>query len=183
MDIVVLDGKIEKTELSALIESELMAKLKEHSLDWIYLSEKHIKPCMGCFGCWVKTPGICVISDDATEIIRKMVNCDLVVDLSPVTFGGYSSELKKMLDRSIPILLPYFKRVKGEIHHFQRYENVPANLMIGYQETSDPLSAECFLNLTRRNALNMQPPKWSSVVIDSQAKVTSALEKSLKEVL
>lgn len=183
MDIVVFDGKIEKTELSDLVESELRARLKEHNVDWVNLSQKHIKPCMGCFGCWVKTPGLCVANDDANDMVRKMVNCDLVVELSPVTFGGYSSELKKVLDRSIPILLPYFKRIKGEIHHYQRYENVPRHLMIGYRETSDPLSADCYLNLTHRNALNMQPPKWSSVVIDGQAKVPHALEKSLKEVL
>lgn len=32
------------------------------------LSALKITPCVGCFGCWVKTPGRCVIRDDAVTV-------------------------------------------------------------------------------------------------------------------
>ena len=38
-----------------------------------------------------------------------------------VTFGGYSSELKKALDHVIPILQPFMQKRHGETRHPQRY--------------------------------------------------------------
>lgn len=184
MRITVLDGKTSETDLSCEIEKDLKKFCNPYQTTWIGLKEKNIKPCTGCFGCWVKTPGLCVIADDdATEIVRAMVNSDLIVELSPVTFGGYSSELKKILDRSIPVLLPYFKRVKGEIHHHQRYLRIPNQLTVGYMDYADPLTVQCFQKLVLRNVLNMQPPKWSSAVLDNLHDVRTKLEKAFDEVM
>ena len=27
----------------------------------VYLKQKKIKPCLGCYTCWTKTPGVCAI--------------------------------------------------------------------------------------------------------------------------
>ena len=40
---------------------------------FIDLSSLNIANCTGCFGCWTKTPGKCVIRDDATKSIS--VHC------------------------------------------------------------------------------------------------------------
>jgi hypothetical protein len=37
----------------------------------VFLARKEIKPCRGCFGCWLKTPGECVIKDDMAELFEK----------------------------------------------------------------------------------------------------------------
>lgn len=58
----------------------------------------------GCFGCWVQTPGVCVIDDAGRDVARAVIQSDLAVFLIPVTFGGYSSELKKAVDRLICLL-------------------------------------------------------------------------------
>jgi len=47
-----------------------------------------IAACVGCFGCWVKTPGNCVIDDYGRETTRKAIQSDLMVGLIPVTFGA-----------------------------------------------------------------------------------------------
>jgi len=33
--------------------------------------DKTLHYCIGCFGCWLKTPGECAIHDDMAEINRK----------------------------------------------------------------------------------------------------------------
>ena len=82
----------------------------------------------------------------------------MLVWLTPVTFGGYSSELKKALDRLIPILLPYFKAYKGQIHHQMRYDKYPTLLVIGTEPLKEEYE-EIFLALTERNVLNLKAAK------------------------
>ncbi len=45
----------------------------------IFLVEKGIKPCLGCFNCWIETPGKCIIKDDIEELLSKFISSDIVV--------------------------------------------------------------------------------------------------------
>jgi len=133
--------------------------------DLCNLRELDIAPCMGCFGCWTRTPGICMINDYAREIARLMVQSSLMALVTPVTFGGYSSELKKALDRLIPNILPFFTEVNGEIHHLPRYDRYPALLALGTLPQKDPEAEEIFSHLVSRNAINTNSPAHTSLFI------------------
>ena len=37
-------------------------------VEFVDLSKLKISNCVGCFGCWTRTPGKCVIRDDATKV-------------------------------------------------------------------------------------------------------------------
>jgi hypothetical protein len=37
---------------------------------------KNIQPCCGCFNCWIKTPGKCVIEDDYTIMPKLFIEND-----------------------------------------------------------------------------------------------------------
>ena len=110
--------------------------------------------CQGCFGCWVKTPGTCVIPDDGREVAASMIRSDMVVLLTPVTLGGYSSILKKAMDRIIPLLSPFFVKIHGEVHHKRRYERYPDLFGVGLMQQEDTESREIFSKLVERNARN-----------------------------
>lgn len=127
----------------------------------VILSETQIAPCLGCFGCWVKTPGVCIIDDAGRDIARAYMQSDMVVFVSPVTFGGYSYELKKAFDRLIPNLSPYFRRVSGEIHHKMRYKRYPSALIIGVLSEPDQEKEDIFKRLAKRNSLNYEHPAWA----------------------
>ena len=117
-------GPIEEAVASALVASGW-------TVERVHLRDVFIAYCKGCFDCWVKTPGICATRDGAGAVTRALACSDLVALLSPITFGGYSSELKKALDRSIGIVSPFFMRLDGEVHHKPRYSRYPALLGIG----------------------------------------------------
>ena len=80
-----------------------------------------ITPCTGCFGCWLKNPGQCVMQDGYENMGELIHRADEVTVISRYTYGGFSSCVKNVLDRSIGWVLPYFEVVEGEMHHRKRY--------------------------------------------------------------
>jgi multimeric flavodoxin WrbA len=129
------------------------------------LHEMEIAHCRGCFGCWIQTPGCCVINDAGREVAKAFIQSDLVAFLTPVTFGGYSSELKKALDRVISILAPFFMKIQGEVHHKRRYENYPRLMAVGLLPQPDEESERIFKTLLSRNAINFHAPAYAGGVM------------------
>jgi len=81
-----------------------------------------IRNCIGCFGCWVKSPGSCVIKDGYDNMGEILSKANKLIIISQCCFGGYSPFVKNILDRSISYLLPFFKIIDNETHHRQRYK-------------------------------------------------------------
>ena len=81
--------------------------------------------CRGCFDCWTKTPGLCTQKDDMPKILQVMMDSDVVVYISDVKVGFISSELKKVLDKALPLIHPYYDILEGEVHHKARYDSYP----------------------------------------------------------
>jgi multimeric flavodoxin WrbA len=90
-----------------------------------------VAKCIGCFGCWVRTPGECVIADRAQGFAAKLGAADEFIVLSRLFCGGPSPDIKVFLDRTIPYLLPYFNVVDGRMRHARRYES-PLSLRYYY---------------------------------------------------
>jgi multimeric flavodoxin WrbA len=132
------------------------------------LSELEIAPCIGCFGCWVKTPGICVIDDAGRDVAKAIVQSDLVIYLTPILFGGYSYELKKALDRSIPIISPMFRKIHGEVHHKKRYARYARVLALGWMDKLTSEDEALFHSVVQRNGINMHAPKVRFDVFESR---------------
>ncbi len=152
------------------------------------LRELEIAPCLGCFGCWVRTPGVCVVDDDGREVARRVVQSDLMVFVTPLTFGGYSSELKKALDRLIPIISPMFRRVRGEVHHVRRYARYPrlVGVAVDGDPPIDPEEEELFETLVGRNAINLYAPAEAACVVamnDDPAAVRRTIEQAVGKVI
>lgn len=98
--------------------------------------------------------------------------------MTPIVFGGYSYELKKVLDRQIPTILPFMEKYKGEIHHPQRYDKKHNIAAIGVLPQPDPESETIFKTLLYRNSLNWQAPKQATTIIyesDNHATVASKI--------
>lgn len=152
------------------------------------LRETDIAPCLGCFGCWIQTPGVCVIDDAGRDVARQMAHSDLLVYLTPLTFGGYSSELKKAVDRSIPNISPLFRLVKGEVHHVKRYARYPRIAGIGVcsDDRADPDEEELFETLVHRNAINFHAPADGACVIsvtEDDDVMRRRIERTLRRVI
>src|SRR3990172_6294016 len=157
------NGNRREPEISRLLVEEISSL--GHTADLLNLEWIRIAPCTGCFGCLVETPGAWVMEDRGGGVARAALHCDLLVFLTPVTFGGYSSELKKAVDRLIPLLSPFFVRIGEEIHHRPRYPKYPPILGVGLLPAPDPEQERIFRTLVGRNAVNYHSPFHEATVI------------------
>lgn len=145
------------------------------SFHFIDLSALKISNCVGCFGCWTKTPGKCVIRDDAVSVYPLIAKSDRVLYVSRVRYGGYDTIMKTMLERAIPIQQAFIRLHRGETHHVQRNVTPKDAVIIGYGDTS-PEEQELFRQVVSRNAYNMNFVSWR-VVFVPEAEVEEAVRK------
>ncbi len=95
----------EKSLTERMLENFLAGMNPEHSRIF-YPHLMNISYCRGCYTCWFKTPGVCAIEDDMTEIRGEIDNADLIILASPVYVDGFSAQTKIVLDRIIPMFDP-----------------------------------------------------------------------------
>ncbi len=98
------------------------AKVADNYNGWEVISNNgNISPCGGCFGCWLKEPGRCVIKDGYENIAEMIHKADMVTIISRYSYGGFGSFIKTVVDRSIGYVLPLFEIYNDEMHHKPRY--------------------------------------------------------------
>ncbi len=166
-NVVILDGAGSGDKDLTPILDVLSHVLKADGgqVETLPLREMKLAHCLGCFDCWVKTPGICVEADAGREIAKAIIRSDVTVLFTPVTFGGYSPELKKMVDRFIQLASPFFYIDHGEVHHPPRYARRPRFTMVGVQRHPNPNEAHIFKILAGRNAINLHPQSFAAEVV------------------
>lgn len=186
MNVLILDGGPRDVrgaacrELAATVAGE--ARVKGHAVTAFELDGLDIKPCLGCFACWLKHPGTCALKDDQEQVLRAMAASDVQVWITPVTFGGYAPALKKALDRFIPNILPFFELRQGEVHHPIRYPRRRGLIVLGTRPAADPEAERTFEDLVRRNAINLDSVSTEAIVVhDGEAdRMADSLRRSLQ---
>ena len=113
-----------------------------------------IKHCIGCFGCWIKTPAECVINDSYKNIGELFSKSDEIIVISKCVYGGYSPYVKNVFDRAISYIHPDFKMRNNEMHHKRRYDNVIKLSAWFYGEDITEEEKDVASNLLKANALN-----------------------------
>ncbi len=114
---------------------------------------REVKSCKGCFCCWTKNNYKCAINDDAEDIGNKMLSCDEIVIITKCINGCYSSKVKRVLERSISFVKPYFTIRENKIHHLMRSDRIVPCTIIVYNKLSSS-DKETFEKLVHANNIN-----------------------------
>lgn len=96
--------------------------LKQESTVFV-TPKKDVMACTGCFGCWFKTPGQCVIEDDYNGMGDLIAKCGTLTLVTRNCFGSQSPLVKSLLDRSISYVSPLFTIRHKRMHHKNRHKN------------------------------------------------------------
>lgn len=91
-------------------------------IETLNIGSLNLKPCLGCFSCWSKTPGECCIHDDMQRVIDKILWADVVVWSFPLCYFGLPGQLKTLIDRQLPMSLPFMCTETESGGHPSRYD-------------------------------------------------------------
>jgi len=93
----------------------------------VLLARKKIGHCIGCFTCWTKTPGKCVIKDDMEALLKTYMASDIAIMASPLYVDHVTGIMKDFMDRMIPIVCPQFEMGDaGQTRHVSRFSKYPS---------------------------------------------------------
>lgn len=104
---------------TALILNPFLKGMKEAGaeVEIFYANDLKINPCKGDFSCWIRTPGRCIHDDDMAWLLPKVTQADITVWASPIYCDGVTGTIKNLMERLLPMALPYFEIRDGHIRH------------------------------------------------------------------
>lgn len=108
--------------LQGIAKQEERTRRQAPTVETLSVSSLNIKPCLGCFSCWSKTPGTCCIHDDMQGVIDKILWADVVVWSFPLYYFGLPGPLKTLIDRQLPMSLPFMSTETESGGHPSRYD-------------------------------------------------------------
>lgn len=178
MKAAIFDG----TEKEFPVKAALCGALRENDIEysWFSLKDMNILNCRSCGACGLRTPGKCAFDDDMPQVMRGFAVSDLIIYVTPVIFGGYSSQLKKAVDKLLPVGLPFYIVRGGHLLHPMRYGS-KFILGIGLVNGNSPAEVDNFRLLVSRNAMNMLS-SFKAISFNMSDSI-NMIEKGLNQVL
>ncbi|MBQ9673268.1 MAG: NAD(P)H-dependent oxidoreductase [Ruminococcus sp.] len=126
MNILLINGSPKgKKSNTYKLSQAFIEGFSEHiptEIEEITVREKDIKPCIGCFSCWNKTPGKCVIKDEMKDMLEKYLWADVVIWSFGLYYFNVPSKLKQLIDRQLPLALPFMVSDSETGSHPTRYD-------------------------------------------------------------
>lgn len=108
MNVLVLNGSPKGKNSNTLkLTNAFVEGLGEIELKQIDVALKNIGGCKGCFCCWNKTPGKCIIHDDMSEVLEANLWADIIIWSFPLYYYTVPGILKNLIDRQLPMSLPF----------------------------------------------------------------------------
>ena len=170
MKITVLNGNPDANDIPFdNYLKELSGKLQadQYQVQVLDLRDMEIRYCIGCFGCWVKTPGECFAPDESKQVRQAVIQSDFTLFASPLRMGFQSALLKRMMDKLIPLIHPYFVVDRNEAHHRARYDHYPRfGLLLQKEIDTDTEDLRIVGDIFSRTALNLKTRLAFSMLTD-----------------
>ena len=126
MKILIINGSPKgirsNTFMLATAFAEGIREKAEAEIEALHVSNLDIKSCLGCFGCWNKTPGKCVIEDAMGSVLDKILAADLVIWSFGLYYFNVPGKMKNLIDRQLPLSLPFMAKDSESGGHPARYD-------------------------------------------------------------
>lgn len=130
MNILVINGSPKGAgsntyQLTTAFLEGMEQKLSNIETKELSVNRMDIRPCLGCFSCWNRTPGQCCIQDDMGQVIQDLLWADITIWSFPLYYYSVPGPLKNLIDRQLPMVLPFMEEKEGQVgngNHPSRYD-------------------------------------------------------------
>lgn len=123
MRIFVINGSPKGSKSNTLrLTQAFLSGIDGAEIRSVTLRDVSVKPCLGCFSCWNKTPGKCCLSDDMAEMIENMLWADVTLWSFPLYYFSVPGPVKNFMDRQLPMSLPFMESGSESGGHPARYD-------------------------------------------------------------
>ncbi|MCL2460030.1 MAG: flavodoxin family protein [Euryarchaeota archaeon] len=122
MNILVINGSPKAESSNSMRLTRAFLDGAGYDAEIINAAKLGIRPCLGCFACWNKQPGQCVINDKMSEVLQKIIAADVIVWSFPLYYFSIPGALKNLIDRQLPLALPFMSDKNSSGGHPPRYD-------------------------------------------------------------
>jgi len=138
MKVIAINGSPRKNWNTATLLQKALegVKCKGADTEIINLYDLNYKGCTSCFACKRKGSkfiGHCAMKDDLTEVLEKILECDILLLGTPIYFGNITGEMQCFLERLLFSNITYNEHrsvFKGKVSSGFIYTmNVPEEFM------------------------------------------------------
>ncbi len=180
MKILALQGSPRPHGYTQMVLSKFLegATAKGAEAEIIWLAQKKINACTGCYSCWFKHPGRCIHEDDLPQILEKLRLVDVWVWATPLYHFSMTSYAKRCLERTIPLVEPFLIESAGLTTHPYRYPELSAKKIVLISVCGFP-EKDHFSALVENFRLLAQAGRWelAGVLLRPGAETLIFLEK------
>ena len=96
---------------------------------------------MGCFICQKRYPHECVIEDDMTKLLARIMSTDVIVFATPVFYCNITGQLKVFIDRLFPLVESGFEKIGEDRYACGPVQDFPKLVVVS---TCEIPGRECF---------------------------------------
>jgi multimeric flavodoxin WrbA len=105
-------------------------------VDIIDLTAVKINHCLGCYHCWLVTPGVCVHRDDMVSVMARFSTADCAVIVSPLNSYAVTSYVKSFMDRTFTFTKEGFSEtprglLRNSVRHPDHWPKSMAGIFVG----------------------------------------------------
>ena len=119
MKILVINGSPYKENSTTLKLTKTFLEGMGETAEIVNTVDLHVNPCRACYACWIKTGGKCVQQDDATEVLEKIRQAELVIWSVPLYAYSAPAHCKALMDRTLCFNQPeMYVGTDGRAHHY-----------------------------------------------------------------
>ena len=141
------------------LNNDEISKFSFNNDDCVVNSNACQNSCIGCFSCWIKHPKKCLYKDNFSNLTDKLKNSNELIIISKSRYGCYSTSIKRVLERCLGYVLPYFTIKEGMIHHIPRYKKDLFFKTYFYGDITEQEKKDLY-NLVKANSINLNAHKF-----------------------